>query len=495
MLEAQISACIAQHQMLHGVQRLGVAVSGGSDSVALLQLLIPRCRAAGVTPVVLHFDHGLRGAASAADARFVARLSRRFKVEYLGGSGFRVQGSENTDKRSGLSLEMNAREARQTFFRTATEQEKLDAIAMGHTSDDVAETLLLRLARGSGATGLSGLRPCHTVAGVKYVRPLLGCAHEGLRDWLRQKRQTWREDATNLDERIPRNRLRHTVLPWLEKNWSPSIRAMLIQSASILRDEDALLEELARKERDTFNPQSDGRTVGLSDGVSATYNLLPATVPLALQRRMLRQWLLASGCAEAAGWEAVEGLLARAREKDTWQVSLPGGVMVRAEKSLLRFVQKAACEDARPPILEREGERPREPLELKVPGSVVVAGTRVTARQGKGILRKGGPVGVLPSSCSLDAQALTGKKLLVRTRRPGDRIQPLGLDGSKSLQDLLVDAKVPVERRDQLPLLVVEDEVVWVPGYRVAKNYAVKGPRAQAVFVKMQQIPHLTLAT
>jgi len=240
LLEPQTAAFVIRHQMLSGVRRLGVAVSGGADSVALLRLLIPLCQAAGVTPVVLHFDHGLRGLASAADARFVARVARRLGVAAHIGHRNPESGTR--------SPEMAARDARQAFFRNAASNERLDAIATGHTADDVAETLLLRLARGSGAAGLSGLRPCHTVANVKYVRPLLECTHEELRVWLRRKRQTWREDASNRDERIPRNRLRQTVLPWLERHWSPSIRAMLTQSASILRDEDALLEEITNYE-------------------------------------------------------------------------------------------------------------------------------------------------------------------------------------------------------------------------------------------------------
>jgi len=195
---------------------------------------------------------------------------------------------------------MRARTARQAFFRVAARQERLDAIATGHTADDVAETLLLRLARGSGATGLSGLRPCHTVAGVNYVRPLLGCTHEELRVWLRRKRQAWREDASNRNERIPRNRLRHTVLPWLERRWSPSIRAMLAQSAAILRDEDALLDEMARKELSRLSPRSTvrrsgGPAVRLSDSGVRRQAVVRAT-PLS-DRRWLRQCKISlAGC-------------------------------------------------------------------------------------------------------------------------------------------------------------------------------------------------------
>ena len=396
------------------------------------------------------------------------------------------------------SLEMAARAARQKFFREAARQHQLDAIATGHTADDVAETLLLRLARGSGATGLSGLRPVHTVAGVKYVRPLLECTHAELGAWLRPRRQTWREDASNRDEAIPRNRLRHGVIPWLEQNWSASIRTMLVQSASILRDEDALLEELARKARGGLvEDEDDGRGRKTRGLPPTTLRLPPATLPLALQRRVLRQWLLETGHPEATGWQEIERILALINKQGDWQMSLPGDLLVRAKDGWLQVVLPA--QGGGPRVPSRGPARPRSgratwmegrPVNLSVPGCVDMAGVHVSARLARGIVRTPGPVGLLPSVCSLDALALRGKTLLVRTRRPGDRIQPLGLDGSKTLQDLFVDAKVPAAKRDQLPLLVVDEDVVWVPGYRVARQYAVRGARAACVRVEMKVISH-----
>jgi len=479
-IEEQMAAQIAGHGLLAGVRRLGVAVSGGSDSVALLRLLLPFCRAAKIKLVVLHLDHGLRGAASATDARFVARLAKRLGVACRMRSAERGARSAEPGTRS---PEMAAREMRQKFFREAAQEERLDAIATGHTADDVAETLLLRLMRGSGATGLSGLRPCHTVAGVKFVRPLLASSHADLRAWLRRQGQRWQEDASNRDERIPRNRLRRTVLPWLERHWSPSIRAMLAQSAAILREEDALLEEITNYEFVIRNSKF----------------VIKKNLPLALQRRAVRRWLIEAGYPAAAGWDEVERLLACAREKKTWQVSLPSGLLARGQGSRIELrpgragpPQKIVA--AAVPAADSAAFRRTQPsCDIPIPGTIDVAGVRVTARRAKGIVRTQGPVGALPSACSLDADALRGKTLQVRTRQPGDRIRPLGLDGSKTLQDLLVDAKVLAARRDKLPLLVVDNELVWIPGYRVSQAYAVRGPRAAAVRVEMKVMGHSSL--
>jgi tRNA(Ile)-lysidine synthase len=461
-VEAQLAACLARHRLLDGVRRLGIAVSGGSDSVALLRLLLPVCRARGITPVVLHLDHGLRGRASAADARFVERLAGRMGVEFAHGSAVDLPPSIVRRSPFAGSLEMHARELRQRFFRTVARKETLDAVATGHTADDVAETLLLRLARGGGATGLSGLRPDSRVAGVRYVRPLLDCAHASLQAWLRGQRQSWREDASNQDLRIPRNLLRHRVIPWLEANWTPSLRAGLARSAAILRDEDALLEETTARMAKRLQP-------------AANTCRLPSTAAPALQRRLLRRWLLSHAGAAAAGWEEVETIRSLLGQGKPWQVTLPGGVRVCGCRNSLSLADEGR---GRPPRAAAGGRLP-------VPGAVTVAGVRVTAREVRGIVRTAGPVGSIPSACSLDAAALRGKTLAVRVRRAGDRIRPLGLEGSKSLQDLLVDAKVPVAQRARLPLLTVDDEVVWVPGYRVAATYAVAGPRAKSVKVEM----------
>lgn len=476
-LPQRVRASIARHALLRGVRRLGIAVSGGSDSTALLRLLLPLCRGAGVQPVVLHLDHGLRGAASAADARAVARLARRLGVACRvagggwGAGGFSVPHSALRAPRSAFSLEMRAREARLAFFRAAAEAERLDAIATGHTSDDVAETLLLRLARGSGAAGLAGLRPRHVVAGVAFVRPLLEASHAELRAWLRRRGWTWREDATNRDTRIPRNRVRRVVLPWLEKRWVPSLRERLRQSAAILRDEDALLEELAAAASVRCSGKKEPR-------IAPLLALAPA-----LQRRVIRTWLMDAGFACAAGFEAVERLRATAANGGPWPVCFSGGARVSSRAGRLRLTF------GRFHTLQRVKARPGEEVAvLPVPGTVIVAGARVTARRGRGIVRTAGPVGSLPSACSLDAAALAGRTVHVRTRRPGDRIRPLGLDGTKSLQDLFVDAKVPAACRDRLPLLVVDGEVAWVPGYRIARAFAVRGPRAASVRVGMRRV-------
>ena len=187
------------------IWNIGLAVSGGADSTALAVLMAMLQQEHGFRAVVLHVDHGLRPD-SAADARFVKRLARELGLPF---HGTRVQ----VVRARGESLEMAARRERLAFFARMVRRLKLDAIATGHHADDVAETFLMRLARGSSAAGLAGLKRISHVNGITFIRPLLDLRDAELRDFLRRRNIAWREDATNTDTSILRNKVRHVVLP------------------------------------------------------------------------------------------------------------------------------------------------------------------------------------------------------------------------------------------------------------------------------------------
>ena len=207
--------------------RIGLAVSGGADSTALLALMADLRATLGFDAVVLHVDHGLRPE-SAADARFVRRLAAAF--------GLPVHATRaRVVRRRGESLEMAARRARLAFFARMTARLHLDAIATGHHADDVAETFLLRMARGSGPEGLAGLKRISHVEGITFIRPLLDLRDADLRAFLTRRGLAWREDATNADTSIPRNNVRHVVLPFLRAHLDPHITEHLCTSAAILR--------------------------------------------------------------------------------------------------------------------------------------------------------------------------------------------------------------------------------------------------------------------
>ena len=206
---------------------LGLAVSGGADSTALLAALADLRDALGFRAVVLHVDHGLRPD-SHDDARFVADLAARFGFPC---HTFRAR----IRRRPRESLEMAARRTRLAFFARMTRALGLDAIATGHHADDVAETFIMRMARGAGPEGLAGLKPVSHVDGITFIRPLLGLRDSDLRAYLRRRGLPWREDSTNADTSILRNKVRHVILPFLREHLDPHITEHLCKSAAILR--------------------------------------------------------------------------------------------------------------------------------------------------------------------------------------------------------------------------------------------------------------------
>ncbi len=230
-------------------RRIGLAVSGGANSVALLALMAGLQASHGFNAVVLHVDHGLRPD-SADDACFVKSLAASYGLPF---HALRTR----VRRRRGESLEMAARRVRLAFFARMTTILGLDAIATGHHADDVAETFLLRLARGSGPDGLAGLKPVSHVDGVTFIRPLLNLRDSDLRRFLSERGITWREDYTNADTSIPRNNVRHVILPFLRERLDPRITEHICKSAAILRGD--LHREREGREREGKRDHRDHR--------------------------------------------------------------------------------------------------------------------------------------------------------------------------------------------------------------------------------------------
>ena len=217
--------------------RVGVAVSGGADSVALLLLLVAAKKKLGITLCVLHFNHKLRGGAADSDEKFVGALAHKYKLPFYSAAAA-VKSIAKTDK---ANLEATARRLRYAFFAQCASEHNLDKVAVAHTADDQAETVLAHILRGSGLAGLGGIHP----RVEKIVRPLLSVARADLRLYLKAHKQTWREDATNRDTAKTRARIRKKLIPLLTREFQPRIVEHLASLSSHAREDDALLNDLA----------------------------------------------------------------------------------------------------------------------------------------------------------------------------------------------------------------------------------------------------------
>jgi tRNA(Ile)-lysidine synthase len=442
-----------------------VAVSGGADSVSLLLALHALTMRLALRLTAVHLNHRLRGAAAKADADFVRDLCEHLQIPcIMGASDVRRVAARN-----GLSVEMAARRCRYRFFRKALLQAGADAVATGHTADDQVETVILRLARGAGARGLTGMQPVSEQDGMTVLRPLLSVRRDGVERFLRTRGLAWREDGSNRDPAYLRNRVRHDVLPLLRRSLNPRIDEAVLRSAAILGAEDEYLSTLAG--------------AALADcvhiGGFLDVERLRAQ-PLCLRRRLLGLWLRRAGLPETHldfdAVETVDRLLAISRGTDF--VELGSGYR------LVRRYGRATIEG----VAGRQNKGFRTAVRLNGETVIPEARLRMLATVEPGIRRFHGRPGVLPASASLSRVAIGRSRLYVRSWQSGDRITPLGFCGTRKLQDIFVDAKVPRDERERWPVIECRGEIVWLPGYRVAEGWGVNSPDAPAVQLTIRRL-------
>lgn len=418
---------LTRYAMVVPGDRVLVAVSGGPDSVALLAALVELLPAFEIEVCAAHFNHHLRGDASRRDQQCAQLVATTLGVRCVVGDADALGGRSN--------LEARAREQRYAFLARVAHAEGCTKIATGHTVDDQAETLLMRLLRGTGWDGLACIQP---VRDGRIVRPMIECARQQVLAFLQARALPFCDDSSNRDTRLLRNRVRHDVLPLL-RSINPNVVRTLAATVEVLAGEASLLEAEAR-----------GR-------VPAPLSWLPVaairTTPPALRGRVVRTWLRAQRGdlrrLAAAHIRAIVDLALGAQPGG--HVRLPGVERVVREYDQLCW---------------RRGEPPA----AAPPYREIVPGARVTLASGWCITaelldehRAETPVVQDLWEMAADAAVLP-TPLVVRSARRGDRVRPLGLNGSRKLQDIFVDRKLPREHRWSFPVVEAAGEVLWVPG-------------------------------
>ncbi len=467
----------------HAGQRIGIAVSGGADSVALLNLLLQVREKLGVVLSVVHFNHKLRGRASDADEKFAARLAARHALPFF--SAHESISAKSRRERS--NLEDAARRARYGFFERLVAEGQLHKIAVAHTADDQAETTLAHILRGTGLAGLGGIHP---EVGCVF-RPLLKFRRAELRGYLRARRQSWREDATNRDTKRTRARIRLKLMPVLEKQFQPAVVGHLCQLAELAREDEAWLESSAELRLFLNAKESNGEwSIALKDLVSPhrTWEhfkeldqLWTRQAPQAMSKRMIR--LLVKRVKPQSGQLSsvhVEAVLQMAQQADSGKrLQLPGGVEVRRLRECLRFqaigpVAKAEC-------------------------GALASGFSFSVQLGRDCV----DVPLLEQSCCLrftvidwPAEGRETRKtgavldrdrirvpLVVRNWRPGDCMQLVGHQKQHRLSRLLNE--LGVNRWDKVgwPVLVSGEKIVWARGLPVAKEFAADSSTRKGVVI------------
>jgi tRNA(Ile)-lysidine synthase len=445
----QVAATISRHNMLESGARVVVAVSGGPDSVCLLHVL----RELNIRIIaVAHLNHKLRGADSDEDERFVAAMARDAGLGFHGGIA----------TLRGGNLEQTARRARREFFHDLIRRGLADRIALGHTRDDQAETVLFRMLRGSGLAGLAGILP---VTAEGLIRPLLGVTRGDVETFLRERGIPWREDASNLEPRFARNRIRHELLPRLKQDWNPRLTEALVHLADLSYEEERWwASEVARLA---------GQMLVRSPGaVEVPANDL-AQLPRAISRRLIRHAIRqVKGNLHAVQFSHIEDVLNL--PETGGKAQLPGIHAIRSFDWIRLEVPGQA-----------QGGLPNG--EMTVPG-------RRLAPDGNSMIcldvigREQGADACATLKSDLYFRSIPDK-LVLRGWMPGDRYCPVGHANDRKLKELFQRQRIPSWRRPFWPILCCGDKILWARDFGPAAEYGKQSGSGPRFRLRIREIP------
>lgn len=480
-LLAIVRKTIERHGMLRAGDRVAVAVSGGADSVALLRLLEELRDRLGVTLCVAHFNHTLRGKESDADELFVESLAKERKIEFFCGR----EDVAAAARKNGWNLEDAARRLRYAFFEGLMDRGKATRVATAHTADDQAETVLARLIRGTGVTGLSAIYP---VRG-NVIRPLLEVRREDLRAYLVCIRQEWREDTSNADTRRLRARVRQRLMPELEKNFSESIVNTLGGLATLARADERFWDAFVRERCNCLVQRNNSALIICAKDLlcpmrDTTWEKSTGLTPSrALTQRMVRQ--LFADVSDQRGElsrKHVERVIGLAEAGASGrEIELPGGVRVRKEFDRLVFSggdsaragvagNAASTPYAYQLSLAREDSTTITVAELRKRFSLKIVDWPMPERETK----RGGVV--------LDAERLR-LPVVLRNWEPGDGYRPRGHRQERKVSRMLIAKRVPGAQRSLWPVLTSAGRIAWADRLLPAEEFSVSEATRRGLWI------------
>lgn len=440
MLEERVSQW--EERLLPRGAEVLVGVSGGPDSMALLHRLWSTAAERGWNVTAVHVDHGLRGEESAEDARHVQAWCQQQGIPcYVE----RVDVGSYVNKH-GENKQAAARKLRYDAFSSVAKRVGATYLALAHHGDDQVETLLMRLVRGTGIQGLTGIPHRRRWREIWIVRPWLEVSRAEILTYCTTHGIPFRRDASNEDPVYTRNRVRQELVPMLS-TFNPRFHEVLLQLRALAADEEQVWERLTKEAFQQVCTRVDEK------GITVDVNRLIG-LEVALQRRVIKLILncLVKKSANEVDLQTVERVRALAAgESPSARTPLPGGGWVRRQYHLLRFFPYGEkMETAAVPA----------PVSLQLPGETLWGGGKICARFEEEQISVSGWG---RETAVFDRDRLP-PFLSVRTRLPGDRMRPLGLDGSKKVKDLFIDAKIPQDQRDGIPLITAGNDIIWIPG-------------------------------
>jgi len=428
-----------------------VAVSGGADSVVLLDVLSELSEEWRLTLHVAHLNHGLRGRDADEDALFVENLARERSLPFH----TKKAACRQIAKTLKLSIEETARVERLDFLLSVADSVGAHKIATGHHMDDQAETVLIRLLRGTGTTGLAAIRP---IRDGLWIRPLLNEKRVEIDAYICHCGLSWRSDASNLDVSIPRNRIRHQLLPILRSDYSHHATDALARAATILQADDDLLESITLDASKTVVCARSNRKIALVSNRFFGYHI-------AVQRRLIRVFLTQAGVdPRRVEFRLIDRILALLRHG-------PGSIQVSSDLTVCTTGRLILFGAAAPAF-----EKHVEFGENRIPS----INARLSVDEVEHPDYPARFAEITPFEIWFDRSVLP-RDLVLRTVKPGDRIRLFGSGGSAKVSDILINHKIPRLIRDEIPVLAHQREVFWIVGVRASERSRIPESSRQAV--------------
>jgi tRNA(Ile)-lysidine synthase len=476
-----VRVAVHEYRLLEEKDHILVACSGGPDSIALFYILQEISSEYDLTLYLAHLNHGIRKE-SDEDEAFVRQVAKDTGVKIVAGKVDCLELSQ----RWKISLEGSARKARYEFFSTQARTLGVSKIALGHTAEDQAETILMRLLRGSGLQGMAGIPPIRYSKGVCYIRPLIKCQRSGIMQYLSSRNIPFKTDKTNLKRCCTRNRIRLDLIPFLKKEFNPSLVSTLCKTAELLREDHLVLKHTVSKIEKRIGIDSKETDVAQDD-----LNILPfieisgkdvqclhleglKAQPLGIQRRILQESLsrFKKG-SRGVNFKHIQAIIRLInRSKGGGELDLAGGIKVYRTGGKLFLTQCGTDKEQNLKGLSDGEKHDRNYYPLNIPGITFIPFFNLTLNA---LLLERDKITEIPSDPTvafLDYDTII-EPLQIRRRFPGDRFHPLGMPSEKKLKEFFIDTKVPKRIRDVWPLLAGDSKIFWILGLRIGHPYRV----------------------
>jgi tRNA(Ile)-lysidine synthase len=455
MILKKVTDTITEYRLFEPGDRVLVAVSGGADSTALLYLLHSKQAELKISLHVAHLNHLLRKGDAELDQKYVEGMAQKLGLPVT----TEAQDVAELAELEGKGIEEAARQARYAFFDDLAHRVGANKIAVGHTADDNVETFLMRLLRGSGLKGLCGIP---TRRG-NIVRPLIKVWRREIEDYVGALKLVPRRDHTNYESKYLRNSVRLKLIPQL-KIYNLNIKEIILQTILLLTEDHQYLENTTDQVLEAVMDERSGDRIVIDIEKIRRYDL-------PIQGHVIRRAIeRIKGNLTELTFQHIRDILGKLASTERWQLHLPGGIVVLGEREEL-----SVCR-----------EKPKLPAALPFARQLAVPGETEIPEIGKKIrvsFTENIDKGADPAVAFIDYDSLA-KEVLVRNRLPGDRFSPLGLKGTKKLQDFFIDEKVPAGERDSVPIVESGGKILWVAGFRIDEAAKVAG--AGARILKME---------